>query len=54
MLGQGLHLDFLHEQPFTVFQRWPFLVRHDDGTYWMPHDRPMLPLMYTLRATKAG
>lgn len=54
VLGQGLHLDFLHEQPFTVFQRWPFLERHDDGTYWMPDDRPMLPLMYTLRATKAG
>ncbi len=54
VLAQGLHLDLLHEQPFTVFERWPFLERHDDGTYWMPEDRPVLPLMYTLRATKVG
>lgn len=54
VLHQGLHLDLLHEQPFTVYQRWPFLERRDDGTYWMPDDRPELPLMYTLKATKAG
>jgi hypothetical protein len=54
VLAQGLHLDLLHEHPFTVFQRWPFLERRDDGTYWMPEDRPELPLMYTLKATKAG
>jgi len=54
VLNQGLHLDLLHEQPFTVFQRWPFLERRDDATYWMPDDRPELPLMYTLKATKAG
>ncbi len=54
VLAQGLHLDLFHEQPFTVFARWPFLERRDDGTFWMPEDRPMLPLMYTLKATKAG
>ncbi|MBL8778488.1 MAG: methyltransferase domain-containing protein [Acidimicrobiales bacterium] len=54
VLAQGLHLDLLHEQPYTVFQRWPFLERHEDGTYWMPEDRPLLPLMYTLKATKVG
>jgi len=54
VLGQGLHLDLFHEQPFTVYARWPFLERHDDGTFWMPEDRPVLPLMYTLRATKVG
>ena len=52
--GQGLHLDLFHEQPFTVYARWPFLERHDDGTFWMPEDRPVLLLMYTLRATKVG
>jgi SAM-dependent methyltransferase len=54
VLAQGLHLDLLHEHAFTVFQRWPFLERHEDGTYWMPDDQPELPLMYSLRATKAG
>ncbi|MCB1002674.1 MAG: class I SAM-dependent methyltransferase [Acidimicrobiales bacterium] len=54
VLAQGLHLDLLHEHPYTVYQRWPFLERRDDGTWWMPDDRPLLPLMYTLRATKVG
>ena len=54
VIGQGLHLDLLHEFPFTVFQQWPFMERRDDGTWWMPEDRPELPLMYSLRATKAG
>jgi SAM-dependent methyltransferase len=54
VVGQGLHLDLLHEFPFTVFQQWPFLERRDDGFFWMPDDRPELPLMYSLRATKVG
>ena len=54
VIGQGLHLDLLHEFPFTVFEQWPFMEHRDDGTWWMPEDRPELPLMYSLRATKVG
>lgn len=52
LLDRGLRLELLHEHDFTLFARWPFLVRADDGTYRMPDDRPSLPLMYSLRAAK--
>jgi 2-polyprenyl-3-methyl-5-hydroxy-6-metoxy-1,4-benzoquinol methylase len=52
LLGAGLRLELLHEYDFTLFQRWPFLERHDDGTYWLPAGMPRLPLIYTLRASK--
>ena len=52
LLDRGLVLESFHEHPFTLWQRWPFLERHDDGTWHMPADRPSLPLVYSLRARK--
>jgi len=52
LIEAGLRLEFLHELEFTLFERWPLLERHDDGTYWLPAGSPRLPLMYSLRATK--
>ena len=50
ILGAGLQIELLHEHGHTLFQRWPFLERRDDGTYHLPDDRPSLPLMYSLLA----
>jgi SAM-dependent methyltransferase len=50
LLGAGLQIALLHEHAHTLFARWPFLERHDDGTYHLPADRPSLPLMYSLLA----
>jgi SAM-dependent methyltransferase len=50
----GLRIEFLHEYPFTLYPRWTFLERHDDGTYWFPSDKPPLPLLYSLRARAPG
>jgi SAM-dependent methyltransferase len=52
LLERGLVLESFHEFPFTLFQRWPFLVRHDDGTYRMPEGMPSLPLVYSLKLRK--
>jgi hypothetical protein len=52
LIGAGLRIDLLHEHDFTLYQRWPFLERHDDGTYRFPADRPTIPLIFSLRATK--
>jgi SAM-dependent methyltransferase len=46
----GLRVEFLHEYPFTLYPRWTFLEQHDDGTYWLPGDKPSLPLLYSIRA----
>ncbi len=48
----GLCLEFLHEHDYTLFLRWPFLRRADDGTYRLPDEMPSLPLMYSLVATR--
>ena len=52
LLDAGLRLELLHEHDHTLFERWPFLERRDDGTYWLPEGMPRLPLMYSLRAAK--
>jgi SAM-dependent methyltransferase len=52
LLGRALVLESFHEFDHTLFARWPFLERHDDGTYWLPEGMPSLPLMYSLKLRK--
>ena len=49
----GLTIELLHEHDATVFARWPWLERHDDGTYHFPEGRPLIPLVFTVRARRA-
>ncbi|MFA5785441.1 MAG: hypothetical protein WDA71_00405 [Actinomycetota bacterium] len=51
LVRAGLQVEFLHERPYTLFQRFSTLERKDDGTYWFAEDRG-IPLMYSLRARK--
>ncbi|MFF4605786.1 class I SAM-dependent methyltransferase [Streptomyces sp. NPDC001339] len=53
LAGAGLRIDFLHEHDMTLFQRFGALRRDDDGYYRFPGDRPRIPLMYSLRASRA-
>lgn len=48
----GLRIEFLHEHDMTMFQRFGALQRGDDGFYRLPADRPRIPLMYSLKATR--
>lgn len=52
LLENGLRLEFLHERDYGLFRRWPFLERHDDGTYRMPAGMPSVPMMYSLMASR--
>jgi len=52
LIDAGLVIEFLHEYPFTLFPRWPFLEKRDDGSYVVPPAIPQLPLMYSIRAVK--
>jgi SAM-dependent methyltransferase len=52
LAGAGLRIDFLHEHDMTMFQRFAALRRGDDGYYRFPGDRPRVPLMYSLRASR--
>jgi 2-polyprenyl-3-methyl-5-hydroxy-6-metoxy-1,4-benzoquinol methylase len=52
LIDAGLRIEFLHEYPFTLFPRWPFLEKREDGSYVLPAGAPQLPLMYSVRAVK--
>jgi SAM-dependent methyltransferase len=53
VIEAGLILEFLHEQDYTLFPRWPFLQKPGSDTYRLPEGMPSLPLIYTLQARRA-
>lgn len=53
LLEAGFRLELFSEHDYTLFPRWPFLVKGPDQTYHLPDGIPRLPLMYSLRARKA-
>jgi SAM-dependent methyltransferase len=52
LIDAGLRIEFLHEQAFTLFRRWPFLEERDDRSFVLPAGIPNLPLMFSVRAVK--
>ncbi|MYW05803.1 methyltransferase, partial [Streptomyces sp. SID3343] len=52
LVGAGLRVEFLHEHDFSLFARFPVLEERD-GDYRFPEGQPRVPLIYSLRATKA-
>ncbi|MEV5569951.1 class I SAM-dependent methyltransferase [Spirillospora sp. NPDC052269] len=48
----GLRLEFLHEHSHTLFARYGASEK-DGPIYRLPEGRPRIPLMYSLRATRA-
>jgi 2-polyprenyl-3-methyl-5-hydroxy-6-metoxy-1,4-benzoquinol methylase len=51
LIEAGLTIEFLHEFPFSVYEQLPFLIA-DKGRWAPPEDPAMLPLMFSLRASK--
>jgi len=49
----GLRLEFLHEHDFELFARFESLHRQPDGTWRFPPGRPRVPMLYSLRASRA-
>ena len=54
LLDVGFVLELFREFPFTVYERWPFLEEREPGVWFMPDDRPQLPLMYSMRLRRPG
>ncbi|MEU5613259.1 class I SAM-dependent methyltransferase [Streptomyces sparsogenes] len=50
----GLRIEFLHEHATMLFQRYPVLEPCGNGEYRFPAGHPRIPLMYSIRATKAA
>lgn len=54
LLSAGLSIDFLHEHRFCTWDPFPDMEQDEDG-FWRfkdPHKRNMIPLMFSLKATK--
>jgi SAM-dependent methyltransferase len=54
VIDAGFTVELLHEFDYTLFPRWPFLVKQGRDAYRLPEGTPSLPLMYSLRARRAG
>ncbi|MFE5483664.1 class I SAM-dependent methyltransferase [Streptomyces sp. NPDC056527] len=48
----GLRIEFLHEHDVSLYSRYETLQRQEDGYYRFPADRPRIPLMYSLKASR--
>ncbi|MFE4308163.1 class I SAM-dependent methyltransferase [Streptomyces sp. NPDC056891] len=48
----GLRIEFLHEHDASLYPRYGALQRHEDGYYRFPADRPRIPMMYSIKATR--
>jgi SAM-dependent methyltransferase len=53
VLGAGLRLQFFHEWDYTLSEQYPWLVPDGHG-HWRFPGPGNLPLMYSLKATRAG
>jgi 2-polyprenyl-3-methyl-5-hydroxy-6-metoxy-1,4-benzoquinol methylase len=51
LTGAGLVVEYVHEWPFSVYQRWPLMEQGDDGWWYVPGRRD-LPLSFSLRARR--
>ena len=54
LLSAGLSIDFLHEHTFCAWDPFPDMEQ-DEDKFWRfkdPQKRKMLPLMFSLKATK--
>jgi SAM-dependent methyltransferase len=50
----GLRIEFVHEYDFEAFQRFESLERGPEGLYRFSAGQPRIPMMYSLRASRAG
>lgn len=52
LCATGLRLEFLHEHDVSLFPRFQSFHQGEDGYFRLPPDRPRIPLMYSLKATR--
>ncbi|MGQ4338539.1 class I SAM-dependent methyltransferase [[Kitasatospora] papulosa] len=52
LAAAGLRIEFLHEHDASLFPRYQVLKRGGDGYYRFPSDRPRIPMMYSVKASR--
>ena len=54
LVGAGLRVEAVRETDLLPWPRFAGMVRDDSGWWRLPDDRPRVPLMFALRATRAA
>ncbi|MGN6105735.1 MAG: class I SAM-dependent methyltransferase [Kofleriaceae bacterium] len=54
LIDAGLRIDELREHRHVVWKAFPFLVEESRHRWRMPPDRPEIPLLFSLRASRPG
>jgi SAM-dependent methyltransferase len=52
LIGAGLRIEFLHEFPFACFKMYPFLEVDEEGRWWLPDRKEVIPMTFSLQATR--
>ncbi|MHA1170287.1 MAG: SAM-dependent methyltransferase, partial [Candidatus Hodarchaeales archaeon] len=52
LIDAGLIIEYLHEFPHCCWQRFPMLVKDDEGRWWFPDEKIPLPMTFSLKAAK--
>lgn len=53
LIEAGLRIEFLHEFPMGTYAHFSDMTRDDIGWYHLPEERNKLPMLFSLKATKA-
>lgn len=52
LINVGLHIDFIHEFPFSVYEKFPGCMIQDDTGWWRLKENNYIPMLFSLKATK--
>ncbi|TET08310.1 MAG: class I SAM-dependent methyltransferase [Candidatus Thorarchaeota archaeon] len=52
LINHGLRIDHFHEFPFTQYKALPFMIKNEKGRWVLPEKTDVLPLMFSIMATK--
>jgi 2-polyprenyl-3-methyl-5-hydroxy-6-metoxy-1,4-benzoquinol methylase len=52
LVQAGLRLELVHEFPYCVYPRFPWMTRGEDGWYRLPPPDDSLPLMFSVKALR--
>jgi SAM-dependent methyltransferase len=53
LIAAGLRIEFLHEFPWSPHRCWPFTETHADGMARLLEHEGSVPLLFSIRATRA-
>ncbi len=52
LAGQGLHIEFLNEHPYSPYNCFDKMVKGDDGNFRIQGLEGIIPMVYSIKATK--